>query len=185
MRLNKACAVLCENGASGFSTGSVWVISNISTSSKTILNKTPHFARSCCFQLEADRSISWRVILTYLAPSHECCSSFSSVETNKRQFSFWLLLFLKVVGVFFGFFFSFLKKIRLTQQLSQKEEINCVLLKRRVKSRSGWTVPSYTSEPFSSCVWSELVYVGPVCAFSSLNNVPLKWKSQDNTVFFL
>lgn len=107
--LNKACAVLCENGASGFRTGSVWVISNISTSSKTILNKTPHFARPrqpCCVQLEADRSISWRVVLVNLAPSHEHCSSFSPVETNKRQFSFWLLLFLKVVGVFFAFFFK-------------------------------------------------------------------------------
>lgn len=105
--LNKACAVLCENGASGFSTGSVWVISNISTSSKSILNKIPHFARSrqlCCVQLEADRSISWRVILANLAPSHEHCSRFSSVETNKRQFSFWLLLFLKVVGVYFASF---------------------------------------------------------------------------------
>lgn len=107
VRLNKTCAVLCENGASSFSTGSVWVISNISTSSKTILNKTPHFARPwqpCCVQLEADRSISWRVILTNLAPSREHCSSFSSVETNKRQFSFWLLLFWKVVGGFFCIF---------------------------------------------------------------------------------
>lgn len=50
------------------------------------------------------------------------------------------------------------------QLLSQKEETNCVFLKRRVKGRSGWTVPSHTSEPFSPCFWSELEYVGPgVC----------------------
>lgn len=155
---NKTCAVLHENGASDLNIDSVRVSCNIIASNKTILNETLPFARPrqpCCVQLEVDGSISWRIILRNLAPSHECCFSFSSVETNKRQFS---------SGYYFSWqcFFGVFLKIHLTQQPSQKEETNCVLLKRRVKGRSGWTVPSHTSEQAYPSSWSELVYVGPV-----------------------
>lgn len=58
---NKTHAVLCENGTSGLNRDSVWVIWNIITSNKTILNETLPFARPSqphCVQQEVDRSIS-------------------------------------------------------------------------------------------------------------------------------
>lgn len=92
---------------------------------------------------------------------------------NKQETVFFLvIIFLDSVDFFF-----FL--IHLMQQPSQKGETNCVLLKRRMKERSGWT----SHFPHLRASFSKLPIWTHVCRSCcvSLKDMLLEQKSQNNT----
>lgn len=130
---NKTHAVLCENGTSGLNRDSVWVIWNIITSNKTILNET------LPLQDQANPIVSSRKLMDPSLPSQKPCSQSWMLlqfffSWNKQETVFFLvIILLDSVDFFF--------LIHLMQQPSQKGETNCILLKRRMKERSGWTSP--------------------------------------------
>lgn len=98
---NKTHALLCENGTSGLNRDSVWVIWNIITSNKTILNET------LPLQDQANPIVSSRKLIDPSLPSQKTCSQSWMLlqfffSWNKQETVFFLvIIFLDSVDFFF------------------------------------------------------------------------------------